>query len=58
MENEKSNKDILTDHVKEVAEEFKCEECGYVGKTDVSLKKHINTRHPQDTVEYSSAERG
>ena len=61
MENEKSNKDILTDHLKEIpvkniAEEFKCKKCGYVGKTDVSLKKHINTRHPHDTVESSSAE--
>ena len=52
---------VLTDHLKEihvkkVDGEFKCEKCGYVGKTDVSLNKHINTRHTHDTVESSSAE--
>ena len=25
--------------------EFKCEECGFVGNTNISVKKHVKTNH-------------
>ena len=43
-------------HVPKIAEELKCKKYDYIGKTNVSLKKHTNTKHPHENVEPSNGE--
>ena len=34
------------------ANKFKCSQCDYISKTDMSLKKHVNTKHPLQNTQY------
>ena len=46
-------KQVSESPIKKDSEHFKC---NYTGKTSVSLKKHINTKHLHDFVIYSNRE--
>lgn len=41
---------------KKSAGDLKCEKCGFIGQTNVSLKKHVNTKHPDECFESSKIE--
>ena len=37
---------ILKNSVKKKRQEYKCDKCDFAGDTELSFKKHINTKHP------------
>ena len=36
------------------SKDFKCEICGYMCKTETTIRKHINTKHQLDTEEVNA----
>ena len=38
-------------HLKKIGHELKCDECDFVGNTDLSIKKHVNTKHSIQNIE-------
>ena len=38
-------------HLKKIGHELKCDECDFVGNTDLSIKKHVNTEHSIQNIE-------
>ena len=37
--------------LKQKRQEFKCDKCDFVGKTELFIKKHKNTKHPLQNIE-------